>query len=76
LELQSFIAKARNNDKFVLVASLDLSSAFDLVNVNLLLKQLKTVGQPDDIISLISVELKDKSYYVSIEDQNSFFLTY
>ena len=38
LELQSIIARALDNDDFVLVASLDLSSAFDVVNVGLLLK--------------------------------------
>jgi hypothetical protein len=32
----------------VIVASLDLSSAFDMVNTNLLIKGLKMVGLPDD----------------------------
>ena len=38
VKLQSLIARALDEDKYVLVASLDLSSAFDVVNINLLIK--------------------------------------
>ena len=53
LELQSEIARALDSNKFTLMASLDLSSAFDIVNVNLLLKRLSIVGLPTDVINLI-----------------------
>jgi hypothetical protein len=71
IELQSLIARALDEDNFVLVASLDLSAAFDIVNVNLLLKRLGIIGLPEDMISLIKVWLKGRSYYVSIDGSNS-----
>ena len=37
------------------MASLDLSSAFDMVNVDLLLKRMKLMGLPDDLVSLIEI---------------------
>ena len=39
-ELLSMISRSLDDDEFVLVSSLDLSSAFDVVNVNLLIKRL------------------------------------
>jgi hypothetical protein len=35
------------------MANLDLSAAFDVVAVNLLLKRLNIVGLPDDLIELV-----------------------
>ncbi len=49
----------------------NLSSAFDLVNVELLLKRLKIIQLPKDVIDLISVWLSNRSFYVSIDGQNS-----
>ena len=40
LLLQSLIAEAQDDDKYVALASLDLSTAFDIINVDLLLKSL------------------------------------
>ena len=48
------------------MASLDLSSVFDLVNVKLLLKRLKILGMPMDLIGLIEVWLTDRKFYVEI----------
>jgi hypothetical protein len=59
--------------KNIIVASLDLSSAFDLVNIGLLLKRLKIVGLPKDVIDLISVWLQNRSIYVNINEVNSVF---
>ncbi len=70
-QLQSIIGRALDEDNFVLVASLDLSSAFDVVNVDLLLKRLHCIGMPIDIIQLISIWLKERSYYVSVDGNNS-----
>jgi hypothetical protein len=36
LKIQSLIARALDDDKFVLMASLDLSAAFDVVNTQML----------------------------------------
>ncbi len=41
LHLQYLIAQALDNDKYVLLSSLHLSYAFDMVNIDLLLKRLK-----------------------------------
>jgi hypothetical protein len=71
IDLQSLIARALDEDQIGLVASLDLSSAFDVVNVNLLLKRLKIMGLPSDVIKLISVWLRDRSFYVSVDGSNS-----
>jgi hypothetical protein len=71
IELQSVISRALDEDEYVMVASLDLSAAFDVVNINLLLKRLRIIGLPNDLIELISVWLKDRSYYVSLDGINS-----
>jgi retron-type reverse transcriptase len=39
--LLSQISRALDDEEYVIVVSLDLSSAFDLVNINLLIKRLK-----------------------------------
>jgi hypothetical protein len=66
IELQSMISRALDDDKFVLVASLDLSSAYDVVNIKLLIKCLKIVQLPSDIINLITVWLMGRFIYISI----------
>jgi hypothetical protein len=43
-DLQFVISRAFENDEFVLVLSLDLSSALNVVNVDLLIKRLKIQG--------------------------------
>jgi hypothetical protein len=58
LELLSLIARAMDDDDYVIAASIDFSSAFDLVNVDLLLKRLRIIGLPSDLIELISAQLK------------------
>jgi hypothetical protein len=65
-ELLSMISRSLDNDNFVLVSSLDLSSAFDVVNTDLLIKRLVILGLPDDVISQIKVWLKNRSYYFSL----------
>ena len=71
VKLQSLIARALDEDKYVLVASLDLSSAFDVVDINLLILRLKRIGLPEDVVQLISEWLKDRFYFVSIDGENS-----
>ena len=63
--LQSLIAIALDNDNFALMASLDLSAAFDIVDIKLLLKRLKIIGLPQDIIDLITVWLNARLCYVN-----------
>ena len=54
------------------MASLDLSSAFDMVNINLLLKRLKIIGLPDDLVNLIEAWLSNRTYYVTAKGTNSY----
>ena len=70
-KLLSDIARALYDDNYVIVASLDLSSAFDLVNIKLLIKRLTIIGLPNDVIQLIKVWLIHRPYYVSIDGNNS-----
>ena len=55
LVLQGLIARALDDNQLVLLASLDLSAAFDIVNVDLLIRRLKVIGLPDDVVSLIRI---------------------
>ena len=56
------------------MASIDLSAAFDLVNTNLLLKRLKIIGLPPDILRLIELWLTKRSFYVNIKEKNSYVI--
>jgi hypothetical protein len=66
-KLQSMISRALDGKEHVSLASLDLSSAFDLVNINLLMKRLKIIEIQNDITDLVSVWLRNRSFYVSID---------
>ena len=55
------------------MASLDLSAAFDVINVNLLMERLTVLGLPEDVLSLIEIWLKDRMYYVEIDGEVSKF---
>jgi hypothetical protein len=67
LLLQSIIARAADDDNFTIMASLDLSAAFDLVNVELLIKRLRIIGLPGDLINLIEIWLSDRKFYVEVD---------
>ena len=41
------------------MASIDLSAAFDVVNIDMLLARLEIVGMPGDVIDLIEVWLRN-----------------
>ena len=71
LLLQSIIARATDDNNFVLMASLDLSAAFDLVNQSLLMKRLNILGLPKDLVKLIEVWLKDRQFYVEVNGVSS-----
>jgi hypothetical protein len=71
LLLQSLISHATDSNNYALMASLDLSAAFDLVNVELLIKRLKIIGMPMDLVKLIEVWLTDRKFYVEVDGQVS-----
>jgi hypothetical protein len=70
-KIQSQIPRALDEDNYVLLAILDLSTAFDIININLLLKRLNIIGLPQDVIDLVGVWLMERSFYVSIGGLNS-----
>jgi hypothetical protein len=72
LSMQTALAKALEQGHFALMASLDLSSAFDVVNTKLLLKRMKIIGIPNDITELVEIWLKDRTYYIRCKGKYSF----
>lgn len=69
--LQSKIASLMDQDQFVAMASLDLSAAFDVVNIDLLLTRLKIMGIPEDLIKLLNSWLHDRLCYVEVGSKRS-----
>ena len=68
------ISRAADDKNYVMMASLDLSAAFDLVNIELLLKRLRILGLPKDLIKLIQIWLTDRKFYVEIDGLCSMLL--
>jgi hypothetical protein len=66
LELQNQIAKALDEDNFVAVASMDLSAAFDVLDVDLLLKRMRLMGIPEDLLKMIKAWLDGRIAYVEV----------
>ena len=71
LTVQSLISHALDENNYAIMASLDLSAAFDVVNVELLLKRLNIIGIPSDVVSLIETWLSQRLFYVSINGEDS-----
>ena len=72
ISIQTALTKALEQGHFALMASLDLSSAFDVVNTGLLIKRMKIIGIPDDVTEMVEIWLKDRTYYISCKGRNSF----
>ena len=47
------------------MASLDLSFAFDLVNVKVLLKRMRQIGLTADVVYLVEIWLNERFNYVN-----------
>ena len=73
LQLQSLIARALDENCYVLMASIDLSAAFDVINIDLLMSRLRILGIPEDVASLIEIWLRDRCFYVELNDLTSCF---
>ena len=71
LVLQSIIADHVDINELVGMASLDLSAVFDTVNIDLLIERIKILGLPTDVVDLVELWLKGRSFYVSIDGINS-----
>ena len=72
LTLQSILTWALDEDKYAIMSSIDLSAAFDVVNIKLLIKRLKIIGLQTDIIELIKIWLDNRLFYVDINCEWSF----
>ena len=66
MELQNIIAKGMEEDCYVAVASMDLTAAFDVLDVNLLLRRMLNLGIPKDVLSLVKAWLGDRIGYVEV----------
>jgi hypothetical protein len=53
-------------NNFALMASLDLKASFDLVDVNLLLKRLRKIGLPMELVKLVEVFFAVHKFCVEI----------
>ena len=60
------VSRALDADNYVAMAGIDLSAAFDVVDTVLLIRRLKIIGLPDDVIKLIEVWLTERFFYVSM----------
>jgi hypothetical protein len=63
-----------DDNTYVAVASLDLSSAFDVVNTELLLTRITKMGLPQDVFRLLLEWLVGRITYVEVEGSCSEFL--
>ena len=53
------------------LASIDLSAAFDIIDVDLLIKRLVILGLPNDVVNLIEIWLKERYFYVCVNGCDS-----
>ena len=75
LTIQSLLSRALDQNNYAIMASLDLSAAFDVINVNLLIERLKIMGLPADIVDLIRAWLSTRHCYVTVNNDCSDFWT-
>ena len=75
LTLQSLIARILDENGYAAMSSLDLSAAFDLVNLDLLLERLKIMGIPKDLLRLLKIWLRDRHFYVEANGKTRELLT-
>lgn len=66
LEIQSRLAAICDGSKYATMSSLDLSAAFDVVNRPLLIRRLRIMGIPENIVLLIKDWLTDRLAYCEV----------
>ena len=71
LVIQSIISRALDENNYVVMASVDLTAAFDLVDVGLLVRRLRQIGMPEDVVRLIGLWLSNRTFYVSVDGVGS-----
>jgi hypothetical protein len=70
-EIQNQIATKIDQGQYVAMGSLDLSAAFDVVNIDLLITRLTTLGLPLDWMSLLESWLRDRAAFVEVSVDRS-----
>ena len=75
LTIQSILSHALDRNEFALMSSIDLSAAFDVVNIKLLIKRLEIIGLPTDVILLIKAWLNNRLFYVDVDGNCSYITT-
>ena len=71
IPISHVMAREIDGDHYALLASLDLGSEFDVVNVELLLERLCIIRIPYDIVTLIREWLKSRHLYARVDDDSS-----
>ena len=66
MELQNIIAGGLDEDCYVAVASMDLTAAFDVLDVSLLLTRMQNLGIPGDVLKLVGAWLGGRIGYVEV----------
>ena len=70
-EIQSQIATKIDEGYYVAMGSLDLTAAFDVVNIDLLIQRLKNSGLPLDWMELLEAWLRDRAAFVEVSADRS-----
>ena len=73
IHIQSLTARALDKDNHTIMANIDIILAFDVVNIELLLKRLRVVGLKDPLVALIEICLTDRVFYVEVNGATSIF---
>jgi hypothetical protein len=70
-EIQSQIATKIDEGYYIAMGSLDLTAAFDVVNIDLLIQRLKNSGLPLDWMELLEAWLRDRAAFVEVSADRS-----
>jgi hypothetical protein len=70
-EIQSQIARQIDEGHYVAMGSLDLTAAFDVVDINLLMKRINTAGLPSDWTELLEAWLRDRAAFIEVSAHRS-----
>jgi hypothetical protein len=73
MSIQSKLAQLLEDNNYAIMASLDLSAAFDVVNKDLLITRLKIMGLSINFVHIIEEWLSDRNAYVEVDQNSSAF---
>ena len=72
--IQYDLSHALDNNHHALMASLDLSTAFDVVKIRLLKNRLGVICLTDDVVNLIKAWFRSRMFFINIDSKSSFIL--